>query len=143
MFETKLILFYVALVLAIGFIVVQLYFHSTFKRDSQLSEFDQSLFNFKLVSIFCVVMLFVFAAFSPITGDYSKIRLENSTQEEVLQQFVENQQEISYDIVQQGRINFLLFILAGCYFASLINFLGKLQIDRQITNSKLKKPLGL
>lgn len=143
MFETKLILFYVALVLAIGFIVVQLYFHSKFKRDSQLSEFDQSLFNFKLVSIFCVVMLFVFAAFSPITGDYSKIRLENSTQEEVLQQFVENQQEISYDIVQQGRINFLLFILAGCYFASLINFLGKLQIDRQITNSKLKKPLGL
>lgn len=143
MFETKLLLSYVALILGIGFIIIQLYFHSKFKRDSQLSEFDKSLFNFKLVSIFCVVMLFVFAAFSPITSDYSKIRLENSTQKEVLQQLVENQQEISYDIVQQGRINFLIFILAGCYFASLINFLGKLQIERQGADPKLKMPLGL
>ena len=143
MFETKSILVYVTLILAIGFIAVLHYFRSKFERDTQLSEFTKSLFNFKLVSIFCGVMLFVFLIFSPITGDYSKIRLENLAQEEVLQQLVENQQEISNDLVQQGRINFLIFLLAGCYFAALIKFLGKLQIERQRTDPKLKKPLGL
>lgn len=142
MLETKLI-FYVFLILAVGFLAFKIYFHSKFKRDTKLSEFDKSLWNFKFVSIFCGVILFVFLIFSPVTGDYSKIRLENSSQETVLQQLVENQQEISNDLKQQERVNFLVFIIAGSYFASLINFLGKLQIERRKGDPNSKKPLGL
>ncbi len=143
MFETKLILLYVVLVLGIAFVSVKLYFNSKFKRDTQLSEFYKSLWNFKFVSIYCVVMICVGWLFFPTAGYYSKINTENSTQEEVLQQIVENQQEMVEDIALFRQIGLLGIFVTTVYFASLINFLRQLQIERQRNAPQFKKPLGL
>ncbi len=137
---------YYFVVLMLGFVSVRIFYYFKFKRDSQLTEFDKSLFEFKLATIFCGILIYFCFFFLPSTGFHAG-RIPNDSQEKILQHLIENQQKIGKEVdVLIQVLNFVLLITAG-YFFSVVTFIVKLQRFRQkdlIKNDPaLKKPLGL
>ena len=137
---------YYFIILMLGFVAVRIFYYFKFKRNSQLTEFDKSLFEFKLATIFCGILIYFCVFYLPFTGFHAG-SIPNDSQEKVLQHLIENQQEIGKEVDGLRQIlYFVMFITAG-YFFSVVTFIGKLQKPRQkdlIENDPaLKKPLGL
>ena len=136
---------YVFGILIAGFATVRIFYYYKFKRDTRLTEFDKSLWEFKFASVLWAVLIYGLFLYLPSTY-YSTINLEDS-QEQIVRQLVRNQQDIAKDLSDFRQIFFFLMLATGGYIGSVATFIGKLQKKRQIdlieSDPKLEKPLGL
>ena len=145
MFDEDSNFIYVFGILIVGFAAVRIFYHFKFKRDTRLTEFDKSLWEFKFASVLWAVLIYGLLLYLPSTY-YPTIQPEDS-QEQIVRQLVRNQQDIAKDLSDFRQIFFFLMLATGGYIGSVGRFISKLQKERQkvlIENDpELKKPLGL
>ena len=136
---------YIFGVLMVFFVAVRIFYYFKFKRDTRLSEFDKSLWEFKFASGVCGLLIYLLVLYVPFT-DYSTVNLEDS-QEQIIRQLVRNQQDIGKDLSDSRQILFFIVLITIGYFKSVITFIGKLEKERQKdlieSDPQLEKPLGL
>jgi cytochrome b561 len=133
-------------ILMIGFVAVRIFYYFKFKRDTRLTEFDKSLWEFKFASVLCAVLIYFCVFYLPLTGFHARISPSDS-QEKVVQQLVENQQKMGKEVDHLRQILYIAMFITAGYFFSVVTFIGKLQKTRQKdlieSDPTLKKPLGL